>query len=82
MFCKLVLRVIILREIFISNKCIVTTLLCNEIENKYHVMLICPIYAKPSMYKFVALLNAENIKEQQRLAAFTKFLFKEHNKQL
>ena len=53
-------------------------------------MLICPRYAvlrkkylkkyyivKPtcSMYKFVALLNAENIKEQQRLAVFTKSLF-------
>ena len=34
------------------------------------------------MYKFVALLNAENIKEQQRLAVFTKSLFQEHNKQL
>ena len=36
------------------------------------------------MYKFVALLNAENIKEQrqQRLAVFTKFLIQEHNKQL
>ena len=30
----------------------------------------------------VTLLNAENIKEQQRLAVFTKSLFKEHNKQL
>ena len=58
-------------------------------------MLICPRYTvlrkkylkkyyivKPGMYKFVALLNAENIKEQQRLAVFTKLLFQEHNKQL
>ena len=28
------------------------------------------------------LLYAENVKEQQRLADFTKSLFKEHNKQL
>ena len=54
-------------------------------------MLVCPRYTvlrkkylkkyyivKPSMYKFVTLLNAENIKEQQRLAVFTKSLFKEH----
>ena len=34
------------------------------------------------MYKFVTLLNAENIKREQRLADFTKSLFKEHNKQL
>ena len=27
-------------------------------------------------------LNAENIKEQQRLAVFTKSLLQEHNKQL
>ena len=69
--------------------------LCNEIKDKYHVMLICSRYTaprkkylkkyyivKPSMYKFVALLNAENIKEQQRLTVFTKSLFQEHNKQL
>ena len=69
--------------------------LCNEIEDEYHVMLICPRYTvlrkkylkkyyivKFNMYKFVALLNAENIKEQQRLAVFTKALFQEHNKQL
>ena len=56
-------------------------------------MLICPRYAvlgkkynnkyhivKPSMYKFVALLNVEDIKEQQRLAVFTKSVFKKHNK--
>ena len=34
------------------------------------------------MYKFVTLSNVENIKEQQRLAVFTKSLFKKHNKQL
>ena len=58
-------------------------------------MLICPRYTvfrkmylkkyyivKPSMYKFVTPLNVENIKEQQRLAVFTKSLFKEHDKQL
>ena len=58
-------------------------------------MLICPRYTvlrkkylkkyyivKRSMYKFVVLLNAENIKEQQRLAVFTKSLFQKHNKQL
>ena len=69
--------------------------LCNEIEDEYHVMLICPRYTvlrkkylkkyyivKPGMHNFVVLLNAENIKEQQRLAVFTKFLFQEHNKQL
>ena len=69
--------------------------LCNEIEDEYHVMLICPRYTvlrkkylqkcyivKPIMYKLVALLNAENIKEQQRLAVFTKSLFEGHNKQL
>ena len=68
--------------------------LCNEIEDEYHVMLICPRYAvlgkkynnkyhivKPSMYKFVARLNVENIKEQERLAVFTKSVIKEHNKQ-
>ena len=51
--------------------------------------LICPRYTvlrkkylkkyyivKTSMYKFVALLNAENNKEQQRLAAFTNLSFK------
>ena len=49
-------------------------------------MLICPRYTvlrkkylkkyyivKPSMYKLVALLYAENIKEKQRLAVFYKF---------
>ena len=69
--------------------------LCNEIKGEYHVMLICPRYTvlrkkylkkyyivKFNMYKFVALLNAENIKEQQRLAVFTKAFFQEHNKQL
>ena len=69
--------------------------LCNELEDEYHVMLICPRYTvlrkkylkkyyivKPSMYKFVTLLNAENIKKRQRLAVFTKSLFKKHNKQL
>ena len=53
--------------------------LCNDIEDEHHVMLICPRYTvlrkkylkkyyivKPSMYKFVALLNAGNIKEQHR----------------
>ena len=34
------------------------------------------------MNKFVTLLKAETIKEQQRLAVFTKSLLKEHNKQL
>ena len=59
--------------------------LCNEIKDKYHVMLICPRYTvlrkkylkkyyivKPSMYKFVTLLNAENIKEQQKISRFYK----------
>ena len=46
-------------------------------EDEYHVMLICPVHVlrkkylkkfhivKPSMYKFVALLNAENSKERK-----------------
>ena len=69
--------------------------LCNEIEDEYHVMLICPrstvlrkkylkkyYIVKHSMNKFVSPLNAENIKEQQRLAVLTKSLFKEYSKQL
>ena len=61
--------------------------LCDEIEDEYHVMLLCPRYTarrkkclkkyyivKPSMNKFVALLNSENIKEQRRLAVFKQTL--------
>ena len=70
--------------------------LCNELEDKYHVMLICSRYIvlkkkylkkyyiiKPGMCKFVALLNAQNIKEQQRIADFfTKSLLIVNKKQL
>ena len=71
--------------------------LCNEIEDEYHAMLLCPRYPVLKkiilrnitllnlvcgMYKFEVLFNAENIKEQQRLAVFTKYLFQELNRQL
>ena len=53
------------------------TVLRKKYLKKYYIV-------KPSMYKFVALLNADNIKEQQRSAVSTKSLFQEHtsNKQL
>ena len=50
------------------------TVLRKKYLKKYYIV-------KPSMYKFVALLNAENLKEQQRLAVLLN-LFQEHNKQL
>ena len=35
---------------------------------------------KTSIHTFLVLLNIADIKEQQRLAAFTKFAFKVQNK--
>ena len=67
---------------------------CNILEDEYHVICeykryasirkqyIKPYYiTKPSMFKFIQLLNTDNVGEMQRLAVFVKRLFiihKEH----
>ena len=66
-------------------------MLCNDLEDEYHVICICPRYAairkqfikpyyiiKPSMYKFNQLLQTENKKEMQMLAVCTKQIFTLH----
>ena len=65
---------------------------CNMIEDEYHAVCICTRYVdirkhyikryyrvKPSMFKFVQLLNTDNIKEMQKLAVFIKILFIKYN---
>ena len=62
---------------------------CNDIEDEYHVIMCCKkyknirqkylpetIYKKPSMYKFINLLNSKNIKELRNLGLFIFNVFK------
>ena len=55
----------------------------NDIEDEYHFVLICPIYydlrklyipryyhVRPSMFKFIELLNTSNLKTLNKLALF------------
>ena len=69
--------------------------ICDDLEDEYHAILICPKFitqrnkyiksyytVKPSMHKFVQLLNTENIKEQQRLAICTKLILIQYNEEL
>ena len=65
--------------------------LCNnrDIEDEYHVSMICSFfkhvrtkyikpyyYQRPSMQKFVELLNTTNTRERFRLMLFIKIMFK------
>ena len=58
------------------------------LEDEYHAVIVYPRYAdirlqyiksyyitRPSMYKFIQLLNTDNLKEMHKLATFTKHLF-------
>ena len=75
--------------IYANRKCT----LCNntEIQDEYHVAIICPhfqvlrqkyikpyYYQRPSMQKFVELMNTENKRDQYRFMIFIKLLFKEY----
>ena len=64
-----------------ARKCYFCTL--DEIEDEYHFVLICPYYDKlrriyiqryfntrPSMYKFINLLNTTKLKDLNDLAKF------------
>ena len=61
---------------------------CNVLEDEYHAVIICPRYKelrgkyiksyyvmRPSMFKFIQLLNTENVKEMRMLATFIKQIF-------
>lgn len=70
-----------------DRKC--TLCQCNDIEDEYHFILICPMYAllrnqyipryyhrHPSMLKLTQLLNSTNVKVLNKLALFCRNAFK------
>ena len=69
------------------RKCIYCDI--NEIEDKFHFVIVCPKYTylrnkyinkyyinRPSMFKFVKLLNSTNVKTLNNLAIFCNKAFK------
>ena len=65
---------------------------CHVLEDEYHVICVCSRYTdlrnkfikqyyveKPSMFKFIQLINSENVTEMQKLASFIKSLFNSYN---
>ena len=62
---------------------------CLVLEDEYHVIYVCsrytdmrikPYYSnRPSMPKFIQLINSENVSEMQKLASFIKTLFNTYN---
>ncbi len=68
--------------------------LCNngDIEDEFHIVLICAYfhqlrgkyikqyyYSRPSMHKFVCLMNTNNTRDRFRLMVFMKLAFREYN---
>lgn len=64
---------------------------CNDIEDEYHVVMICKkynklrkqylpqsLYDKPSMFKFINYLNCENVVKLRKLGLFMFHVFKKY----
>ena len=64
----------------------------HDIQDEYHALMICSryetlrktylkpyYYKRPSVYKFIQLMNTVNKREQFRLMIFTKLLMKDFN---
>lgn len=65
---------------------------CHTLEDEYHVLFICPRYdcirkqyvkqyyiTRPSMHKFIELLNTNNVSELRKLAIFIKQIFNHYS---
>ena len=74
---------------FENRKC----LLCNEIEDEYHFVVVCIkfhelrikylpklLYLRPSMFKFVNFLNSRNVSDLKKLGLFLHHAFNLYNK--
>ena len=74
---------------FENRKC----LLCNEIEDEYHFVVVCIkfhelrikylpklLYLRPSMFKFVNFLNSKNVSDLKKLGLFLHHAFNLYNK--
>ena len=76
------------------NYCDRLCTLCHkhDIQDEYHALMICSryeslrkkylkpyYYKRPSVYKFIQLMNTVNKREQFRLMIFTKLLMKDFN---
>ena len=72
---------------FENRKC----LICNEIEDEFHFVINCvkfhdlrvkylpkSLYIKPSMFKFISLLNSRNESKLRKLGLFLHFAFKKY----
>ena len=64
---------------------------CNDIEDEYHVVMICKkynklrkqylpqsLYDKPSMFKFINYLICENVAKLRKLGLFMFYVFKKY----
>ena len=74
---------------FENRKC----LLCDEIEDEYHFVVVCTkfhdlrikylpkmLYQRPSMYKFVNFLNSKNVSDLRKIGLFLHHAFNLYNK--
>ena len=73
---------------YLERKC----LLCNDVEDEYHFVILCPkyyelrvkylpkiYYFKPSMYKFLELVNSNDFKLLKKLGLFLHYAFKKYS---
>ena len=72
---------------YVERKCI----LCDDLEDEYHFIMCCvkyydlrkkylpkDVYNNPSMFKFIKLLNSENLNVLKKLGLFIHFALKKH----
>lgn len=75
---------------YVDRKCTLCT--SNDIQDEYHMLIQCPqfkderekyikryYYVRPSMYKFVQLVNSSNKKERFRFMIFLKLVIGKYN---